>query len=212
MRKNLWAIFFVPLLFAGTALAHVGHEHSSGPASNLAWGFKGASELLNVHPLFVHFPIALLLASLVFYFLGLMLRKEELFAAGKGTLFLGTVSAGLAVWTGLQAAKTVSHDDEAHGIMMIHQYLGFGVLGLSVFLSLWLILAKAHFPSKKILFLIAFILLGLVVIQQADFGGRMVFMKGVGVGRKSMLVQEKESAGRHHDEYGGETVGHGHSH
>jgi uncharacterized membrane protein len=156
--------------------------------SSVSWGFQGAQELINLHPLFVHFPIALLLASAASYFLGTVFRKEELFTAGKWTLYLGTVAAALTVWTGLQAASTVSHGAGVHELMIIHQYFGYVILGLSVILSLWLLISKAHMPGKgRFLFLILLFVLTGLVAQSADFGGRMVFQHGVGMGKKSMM-------------------------
>ncbi|MBI4372385.1 MAG: DUF2231 domain-containing protein [Candidatus Omnitrophica bacterium] len=163
----------------------------------IPWGFEGFQEILNFHPVFVHFPIALLSAACGFYFLGIVFRKEELLAVGKWSLYFGALSALLAVVTGLQAADTVSHNDETHQIMMAHQYLGFVILGLSAFLSAWLLKAKANLPQKrKPIFLLALLLLAIMIAQQGDFGGRLVFLHGVGVGKKSM---SQHSSHEHHD-------------
>lgn len=157
------------------------------------WGLEGAKELINIHPLFVHFPIALLLTAIAFYCLGIIFCRDSLLGAGKWTLFAGTLSAAGTVWTGLQAANTVSHGD-THQTMMAHQYLGFAILGLSIVLSAWIIFSKANLPQKsKKLFLIILLFLGLVIVQQADLGGRLVFLNGVGVGKKSMMPEESHS-------------------
>ena len=164
----------------------------------MEWGLKGAQEVMNVHPLFVHFPIALLLESLAFYFLGTIFKKDELLRAGKWTLYFGTLSAAVTVWTGLQAAKTAPHEGDAHQLMMMHQYFGFTVLGLSLALSAWIFFSKSYIPSKgRILFLAGLVLLGAALTQGADFGGRMVFLHGVGVGKKSMLQQAGHDHGAH---------------
>src|SRR3989338_3837349 len=115
-------------LFTGVAVASEGHEHAAANSSQIEWGLKGAGEAINVHPLFVHFPIALLLAALALYLFGSILKKEALLAAGKWNLLLGSLSAIATVWTGLKAAETVSHGGGTHQIMMAHQYLGFAVL------------------------------------------------------------------------------------
>ncbi|MDP3920745.1 MAG: hypothetical protein Q8R76_08075 [Candidatus Omnitrophota bacterium] len=81
---------------------------------NVQWGLMGLDELINIHPLFVHFPIALLLTSTAFYFLGSIFKKEELLAAGQWALYFGTLSAAVTVWTGLQAAKTAPHGGDDH--------------------------------------------------------------------------------------------------
>lgn len=205
--KKILTIFAVGL-FPAIALAHEGHEHASNLPVNVQWGVQGAKELINSHPLFVHFPIALLLSAIAFYLLGILFRRESLLGTGKWTLFAGTVSAVVTVWTGLQAANTVAHGGDTHQIMMAHQYLGFAVLGISTVLSVWVIFTKANLPQKgKEFFFIALILLGFVIIQQSDLGGRMVFLNGVGVGKKSMMAEESHS----HDQDGEEAADH-HNH
>ncbi len=193
MKKIYLASILFLFASAGVLWAHAGHEHASNLPIHVPWGLKGLGEVSNVHPLFVHFPIALLLTSTAFYFLGSVFRKEELFAAAKWELYFGTLSAAGAVATGLQAANTVSHNEQTHAIMMAHQYLGFTVLGLSLLFSTWVFFSKANIPSKgRRFFLTGLVLLALVLTQGADLGGRMVFLNGVGVGRKSMR-SEKQS-------------------
>jgi uncharacterized membrane protein len=185
-------------------------------------GFQGATEVLNVHPLFVHFPIALLLSSFVFYLLGAIFKNDGLLAAGKWSLYFGTLSAAVTVWTGLEAAKTAPHGGGTHDIMMVHQYIGFIVTSLSTVLSAWVFFSKANVPGKgKPVFLTVFALMCVILIQGADLGGRMVFLNGVGVGRKSMMPKVtdehggKEPAGQEHggkEHAGQEHGGHDHSH
>ncbi len=206
MKKITFCFLFVMLAVAAIVWAQEGHEHASNLPTQIQWGLKGAKEVINIHPLFVHFPIALLLESVAFYFLGTFLKKEELLRAGKWALYFGTLSAAVTVWTGLEAAKTVSHAGDVHGIMMIHQYFGFAVLALSLILSAWIFFSKSSIPSKgRIAFLAILVLLAGILTQGADFGGRMVFLHGVGVGRKSMQSEEEPHA--HDHEHGGKEHG-----
>lgn len=205
--RTIVSFLFMVLASSGIVWAYEGHEQASNVPTNVQWGLEGAKELINIHPLFVHFPIALLLTSTAFYFLGTLFRKQDLFAAGKWELYLGTLSAAVTVWTGLQAANTVPHSGGTHEIMMAHQYFGFAVLGLSALLSLWVLISKANIPSKgRIFFLAGLLLLSAVLTQGADLGGRMVFLHGVGVGNKNVPAKE---AG-HHEHGGEEYAGHEH--
>jgi len=169
----------------------MGPEHASNLPLNVQWGFEGIRELVNLHPLFTHFPIALLLSSVGFYLLGLVFKKESLLNAGRWTLYFGTLGAAMAVWTGLQAADTVSHDETSHPIIMAHQYLGIAILVLSVLLSLWLLISKKSLPKAKVVFMGGLFLIALLLLQQVDFGGRLVFFHGVGMGRKSFILKNK---------------------
>ncbi len=198
---KIFASMILTIFFLmGSAAAYEGHEHAALNPLQIEWGLKGAQELTNIHPLFVHFPIALLLTSTAFYFLGTIFKKEDLLAAAKWELFLGTLAAALTVWTGLKAAETVSHGGNAHGIMMMHQYFGFAVLGISITLSVWVRVSKANIPVRgKPAFLLILLVLAAILTQGADLGGRMVFGKGVGVGSKSMLQETEDHSHDSHE-------------
>jgi uncharacterized membrane protein len=166
---------------------------------NVKWGLQGVKELVNIHPLFTHFPIALLLASLGFYLLGIVLKKEHFLKTGQWTLYFGTLGAGAAVWTGLQAANTVPHDDTTHATMLAHQYLGIAVLVLGAILSLWLLISQTTIPKPKPVFVGGLFLIAALLLQQADFGGRLVFFHGVGMGRKSIVQNQSADDTAHHE-------------
>ncbi len=192
--KKTFSIFLLLFLMSSPTWAHKSHGTVTQPI-HVSWGLQGAQELLNVHPLVTHFPIALLLLAVLFYFLGIIFRKENFFMAGKWTLWFGALSAAITVWTGLQAAETVVHDEEIHQIMMRHQYLGIAILILSVVWGLWVAISKANIPSRgRVIFMGGLLLLSAMILQEADFGGRMVFLKGVGVGRKNLQQTEQLSA------------------
>lgn len=166
---------------------------------NVKWGLEGVKELVNLHPLFTHFPIALLLSSLGFYILGLVFKKEHFLKTGQWTLYFGALGSTVAVWTGLQAANTVPHDDTTHAMMMAHQYLGITVLVLSTLLSLWLIISKSSLPKFKPVFVGGLFLIAILLIQQVDFGGRLVFFHGIGMGRKSIVQNQNGDNAAHHE-------------
>ena len=81
---------------------------------------------------------------------------------------MGTL--GAAVWTGLQAANTVPHDDTTHAMMLAHQYLGIAVLALGVLLSLWLLISKSTLPKPKPVFVGGLFLIAALLLQQVDLG------------------------------------------
>ena len=64
-------------------------------AANL-FSFPGAQHLQNVHPLIVHFPIALLFAAALIYWLGFLARRESWHWGGLWTLVLGVLGAAAA--------------------------------------------------------------------------------------------------------------------
>ncbi|MBI4395033.1 MAG: DUF2231 domain-containing protein [Candidatus Omnitrophica bacterium] len=168
---------------------------------NIPWGFQGLQEMINYHPIFVHFPIVFFFTAIAFYFLAAIFRKEYFLIMGKTMLLLGALSTIPAASTGWQAANSVPHGGESHQILVAHQYLGFAIAGLSLLLSGWVLISKTGIPKAKLFFLAALLLLGALVGQQADLGGRLVFLHGVGVGKKSM-IQPAAGHKTHEHEHG----------
>lgn len=155
------------------------------------WGLQGLSQVMNPHPVFVHFPIAMLLMASFFYWVGAVFKKETLLHAAKWELYVGTLFSLLAIITGLWAARTIPHNEEVHRILLLHQYLGFVIYISSMVLSGWVFFARTSLPKKgSWVFLVALAFLSLIIVQQGDFGGRMVFLHGAGVGQRSVLTAE----------------------
>lgn len=161
-------------------------------------GFQGSRQLLNVHPAFVHFPIAFFPAALLFYFLAIVLKKERFLPAGRVSLILAWASTVLAVITGQTAQDTFPHTEAVHRLMMVHQKTGFGILILGSVLTGWSFFRRNNRPRGVWAFLAALFLAVLMVFQNADLGGRMVFVEGAAV--KPMIPQMEETMDHHHGE------------
>src|SRR5690349_2328119 len=69
--------------------------------------FPGVEHLQNIHPLAVHFPIAFLLGSALFYALALLLHRDSLASTAFALLVLGALGAAAAAGTGLYAEEGV---------------------------------------------------------------------------------------------------------
>ena len=59
--------------------------------------------LENIHPLFIHFPIALLSTGLLLDLIAVFLKREDLENAGFWCMFVGTISCLFSNFTGLMA-------------------------------------------------------------------------------------------------------------
>lgn len=158
----------------------------------------GISEMMNIHPMVVHFPIALLNAFFLMELLGYFLRKNELKIAATWMLYLGTLGALAAVAAGFRAASGVPHSHEIHQIMTSHMYYGISVLALSISLSFWRIAGKG-LQSKKGQAASLFTALVMIVIMAfgADLGGLMVYKYGVAVKAVPQAAPHDHSMGGH---------------
>lgn len=155
---------------------------SKSPAEIFAAFMPGISALDNIHPLVVHFPIALLT---IFFFadtIGGLLNKPAWRTFATPLLYLGTLAAMLTVAAGFQAAYSAPHNDVTHAIMLRHQAFGITVTVLALILSLRRFFATDDFLASKTYghFSLSALLV-LLLSLGADLGGLMVYQYGVAV-------------------------------
>jgi uncharacterized membrane protein len=178
----------------------------------------GVGEMANIHPLLVHFPIALFVAFLAMDFAGWLFAKKGLRAAAAWMLYLGTLGTCATVVTGFWAAGKVPHDEVVHDIMLRHRNYGLAILSFGIVLSIWRALADTLFSrfGQFLQFLFALVMVGTMTLG-ADLGGLMVYKYGVGTkvacppqephpsGTADAEGEEFSSLEEHHHETGTET-------
>jgi len=136
----------------------------------------GVSHLQNIHPLVVHFPLALLPSALLLYLLSWGAGKESWAWTGLWLLGLGTLGAAFSVATGLYGAEGVMIDRSVkQHLLFYHQRIMLGALALALVLSIWALAARPMPLKGRPLFLILLLLLAGALTLGADFGGRMVY-------------------------------------
>jgi uncharacterized membrane protein len=152
------------------------------PPEIFATVMPGIVDMDNIHPLFVHYPIAFFTAFFFVDMLAVLAKKPQWRYVADWLLYLGTVAAMFTVVAGLFAADSVEHNDEVHELMERHEHFGIAVLSLSLFLSAcrlkkWGL--NSIFGNMITLGLSA--LLCLLLSLGADLGGLMVYQYGVSV-------------------------------
>lgn len=172
-----------------------------GIISNILPGLAG---MPNLHPMVVHFPIALLSSFLALEILSQILKIESLKTGASWMLYIGTLGALAAVLAGFRAASIVEHEEVTHAIMETHEHLALAVLLLAVILSVWRILCRGKFKRTTLWLVylaLAFLMVGLMSFT-ADYGGLMVYTHGVGVKAAQKPVgvgQNNTPPKNHHD-------------
>jgi uncharacterized membrane protein len=154
--------------------------------------------MANIHPLIVHFPIALLSAFVAVEAGAALLRREDWRVAASALLYLGTLGAAGAVMGGWLAAQSVPHGDAVHAILERHETFGFTVLTLALLLSAWRLWRGRYFGrfERAIHFLLALFMVGLITLG-ADLGGLLVYGHGVGV----RAIDAKTEQHHHHESF-----------
>lgn len=170
---------------------------SGGPVKN----FRQAMGLFKMgapmHPIFVHFTIALTSASLVFDSLGFFFSKPSLTAAGGWTLVSSAVMTLITISTGLTSStRAPVEEGEARSFLRAHMALGLIFFGLLVAMTLWRLSLWQNEQGVSWLYLTAMVLVTLVMTIQGYLGGELVYRYGV----------EVEQAYRELPERGGQSV------
>jgi uncharacterized membrane protein len=143
--------------------------------------FAGVQHLQNIHPLFVHFPIAFLVGATLLFFLAWIFRSDSLARSALSMLILGVISAAATVATGEMAADSVkiSPTVQAH-LLEHHEDLMVTTLCISIGLLIWALIGRP-FPRKgRVIFLIALLVMLGVMSVGADYGARMVYDYNIG--------------------------------
>lgn len=131
------------------------------------------------HPLFVHFPVALFLMSLVFEVVSRVFRHDRLHHAAFYMFIAATLITPWTVRTGEMQAHALNLH---HPVLESHERFAELTLWLSVIA--WPVvyfLSARHPRAARWVFLGALVALAVTVSLAAHFGGRMVYEYGVGV-------------------------------
>lgn len=160
----------------------------------------------NIHPMIVHFPIALLFAGVGIDFLALVVRPWRWLRRAAVTLYvLAAVALIVTYFTGKAAANSVMLPAEAQAVLTTHSNLAwwtmwtFGLYALARLGTLFYERTRGSVWVHGGLFALAAVGLYLPY-QTGDHGAMMVFKHGVGV-----QAAEVENPVEHdHSEHGGE--------
>jgi uncharacterized membrane protein len=138
--------------------------------------------MLNVHPLFTHFPVAFWLGALLMEALAVARGRDDFHRMAVWLLVLGTAGGAAAIITGFSAEESVPPGGPAHSALEAHETLMILSFSLSLLLCIVAIgLGERLRGRKRWGFLLALVFLGLLVSLGADRGAQLVYRYGVGV-------------------------------
>ncbi|HKA54021.1 MAG TPA: DUF2231 domain-containing protein [Candidatus Binatia bacterium] len=188
MDRGLSTVDFLPalLLFGGPGLTYAQDDVPVPPLQ--------AGTFLTFHPICVHFAIALTGFGLVLDWLGSWRRHPRWQYAGRLSFLAGVVAIGLAVlsgWVEQELPRPASvFDAQTQGVLLYHEYLGYGLLGF--FLTLAVV--RLRLPGRLPAAFVALSALGLAgLLVQGYLGGEMVYRYGAGV--RAVQILSSRSAG-----------------
>jgi uncharacterized membrane protein len=141
----------------------------------------GLKAALNYHPMFVHFPIVLWLAALLFEIFAIWRSSDELQRMASRMLYLGTLAAVITVMTGLAAQNSVA-PGPAQRAVGIHETLMLTATSLAILLCSFAFFMRKNFtPQLRKVLLLGLLALGVLLTIGADRGAQLVYEYGSAV-------------------------------
>jgi uncharacterized membrane protein len=149
--------------------------------------FPGMANSPNVHPLFVHFPVALWLVAAGAWVLWLFRPSDSLWSFGRWALRIGLVGAAAAICSGYAATNAMGHDSPGHGLVHGHRDWMLWTSGFALLTAI-----VDHAFRRRVDVLARGLLVGMGVITAgllsvgADRGGELVFRYSIGTAGEAL--------------------------
>jgi len=139
-------------------------------------GLPGLEVLQNFHPLVVHYPMAFLSGAAATYVIAWSGRREAWAWTALWMLVLGTITAAVAVWSGLRASDGVMLTPVVRErILVHHKHYMLASFWLSAGLSTWALIARPMPRRGWFGFLTLLVLMVALIVKGADYGAWMVY-------------------------------------
>ncbi len=138
----------------------------------------------NLHPLVVHFPIALLTLAAFCEIFARISGRESLRTTAYWNLVFGALFTAAAVATGLVAENQIPTAGAVHEVVESHESSAFFTLTLFAIIFLWRVVRGGEFYKKfSIIFLCATIIAWISLAATSYLGGELVYKYGVGTAK-----------------------------
>lgn len=168
-------------------------EGDGGVVRGLCGAVRSLSFAAPLHPILVHFTIALTSASLLFELLGKLTGVRELGVTAWWTLALGVAATVLTLATGTASRMALDiGEGTARSYLRLHMALGPTFFGLLVGVAVWRGLLWRDGGSPGWWYLSALAVTSAVMALQGYAGGELVYRWGAEVeGRARGLRQRR---------------------
>jgi uncharacterized membrane protein len=158
----------------------------------------------NVHPIFVHFTVALFSTAVGFYTLSYLLPKLRIFPklssefeiVARWCLWAVGIIVIATVFAGLYAFNTVNHDGPSHLAMTDHRNWAIPTACAMVLVALWSLWRTYKRKTITITFILVLFIVQGLLLSTAWRGAELVFRYGLGV----MSLPKAEGEGHNHME------------
>ncbi|MEB3194273.1 MAG: DUF2231 domain-containing protein [Cyanobacteriota bacterium] len=145
-----------------------------------------------IHPIVVHFVIAMAIITVVFDLIGVLARKPQLFEVSFWNLLFATAAIFVAIIFGQVEAGLAEPYGAARSILDLHSTLGWSLAGVLSLLTGWRYVLRSRDPQRLPLsFLAAGGVLAALVVVQVTLGNQLIWVYGL----HTVPVVEAQRAG-----------------
>ncbi len=141
-------------------------------------------DMSHIHPMIVHFPIALLFVGFLFEFLGLVTKKDSFSTTAFYLLILGTISVIAAYFSGEFAGEGIAEAGALKTAIEIHEEAALLSLWLMVSTAIlriaYVLLKKQNMYLKWAAFTL-FLLGTISIVRTCYYGRELVYKHAAGV-------------------------------
>ncbi len=133
-----------------------------------------------MHPIVVHFVIAMVLFAFVCDLIGYFTRNTRLYEVSWWNLFFATISIFIAVIFGQVEAGLAEPYAAAEPVLNLHTLIGWSLAGIIAAITGWRYILRSRDPKQlPVSFIGAGVLLTLLVFFQTYLGDKLVWVYGL---------------------------------
>ncbi len=133
-----------------------------------------------IHPIVVHFVIAMALIAVVFDFIGSISNKPNLYEVSFLNLIVATISIFIAIIFGQVEAGLANPYGYSRDILNYHSSIGWSLAAILSLITGWRYVDRQNNPKKlSNVFLIIDIFLAILVVLQVYLGDKLVWIYGL---------------------------------
>jgi uncharacterized membrane protein len=133
-----------------------------------------------MHPIVVHFVIAMVLFAFVCDLIGYFTRNTRLYEVSWWNLFFATISIFIAVIFGQVEAGLAEPYAAAEPVLNLHTLIGWSLAGIIAAITGWRYILRSRDPKQlPVSFIGVGVLLTLLVFFQTYLGDKLVWVYGL---------------------------------
>ena len=133
-----------------------------------------------IHPIIVHFVIAMTLIAVFFDILGILIKKSNLFEVSFLNLIVATIAIFIAIIFGQIEAGLANPYGSSKDILNFHSTIGWSLAAILSIITGWRYVSRQNNPNNlSIGFLFVDVMLALLVCIQVYLGDKLVWIYGL---------------------------------